>query len=126
MQNPVPISSHITKLVLGFYKAMRLLFPYNFVAVNSRMPIWSTEGKVQSQYYRRMRNEREQNRSENRAQDMKQARSQSQDQQNRYESSENSSRMERNQQNQKNERSERENSMRSKQQNSRLDDRSQN
>ena len=42
----------------GFYKAMRLLFPYNFVAVNSRMPLWSTEENVQSQYYRRMRNEK--------------------------------------------------------------------
>lgn len=29
---PVPISSHITKLVLGFYKAMKAFIPYNFVA----------------------------------------------------------------------------------------------
>lgn len=52
---PVPISSHIIKLVLGFYKH---LFPYNFVAANSRMPIWSTEEKVQNQYNRRRRDKK--------------------------------------------------------------------
>ena len=55
---PVPISSHITQLVLGFYKAMKAFIPYNFVAANSRMPIWSTEEKVQNQYYRRRRDKK--------------------------------------------------------------------
>jgi hypothetical protein len=58
LKPPVPISSHITKLVLGFYKAMKAFIPYNFVAANSRMPIWSTEEKVQNQYYRRRRDKK--------------------------------------------------------------------
>ena len=49
LKPPVPISSHITKLVLGFYKAMKAFIPYNFVAANSRMPIWNTEEKIQNQ-----------------------------------------------------------------------------
>lgn len=58
LKSPVPISSHITKLVLGFYKAMKAFIPYNFVAANSRLPIWSTEEKVQNQYYRRRRDKK--------------------------------------------------------------------
>ena len=40
------------------WRPWRHLFPYNFVAINLRMHLWSTEENVQNQYYRRRRDEK--------------------------------------------------------------------